>query len=245
MADSFLRLDLDTPEHPKISRLMTRYSDRGYVSLLRLWIHAAKFNPENGRYEGLSAKELAAIARAPGKKPEEFIRFLVELRLLDLDGETYGVHNWVEREPFFADARARKARNTTNANKRWGQPAASIGEEESARESKREQAQALVDLWNATVKRLPKVGKLTAQRISHACARLKEHSPEELTALFKKLDDSDLAQKWGSFDWLMKSEDNLTKLREGHYDNHRGTSNGAARPMPTGAEYLKGLEERP
>ena len=117
MADSFLRLDLDTPEHPKIVRLMTQYGDRGYVSLQRLWINAAKFNPESGRFDG-GAKELSAIARAPGK-PGEFIAFLVEVRLLDLDGETYSVHNWVDREPFFADAPARKARNTRNANKRW------------------------------------------------------------------------------------------------------------------------------
>jgi len=242
MADSFLRLDLDTPEHPKIVRLMTQYGDRGFVSLQRLWINAAKFNPESGRFDG-SAKELSAIARAPGK-PGEFIAFLVEVRLLDLDGETYSVHNWVDREPFFADAPARKARNTRNANKRWAQPDAPADSEEGEIESKRQLVQTLVDSWNATVQCLPKVEKLTAQRISHAFARLKDHTPEELAALFKRLDDSDLAAKWGSFDWLIKSETNLTKLREGHYDNHRG-ANGAgnpARSMPTGAEYLKRLE---
>ena len=242
MADSFLRLDLDTLEHPKIVRLMTQYGDRGYVSLQRLWINAAKFNPESGRFDG-SAKELSAIARAPGK-PGEFIAFLVEVRLLDLDGETYSVHNWVDREPFFADAPARKARNTRNANKRWAQPDEPTGNEEGNGESKRQQAQALVDSWNATVTRLPKVEKLNAQRIAHVCARLKEHSPEEMVALFKRLDDSDLAQKWGSFDWVTKSEFNLSKLSEGQYDNHRGANGAGApvRPMPTGAEYLKTLE---
>ena len=127
------------------------------------------------------------------------IGFLVELRLLDLDGETYSVHNWVEREPFFADAAARKERNTRNGKKRWQQSDAAADTEQGDVESKRQQAQALVDSYNAIVKRLPKAEKLTAQRISHACARLKEHAPEELAALFKRLDDSDLAQKWGGW----------------------------------------------
>src|SRR5208282_49690 len=154
MADPFLRLDLNTLEQPKIARLTTRCGARGFLSLLRLWIHIAKFNPEDGRFEGLSAKELSAIAQAPGK-PGEFIAFLVELRLLDLDGETYSVHNWVEREPYFADSAARRARNTQNANKRWAQPDERSNADESEVESRRHQAQALVDLWNVTVKRLP------------------------------------------------------------------------------------------
>jgi hypothetical protein len=245
MADSFLRVDLDVMSHPKISRLMTRYGDRGYVSLLRLWIHAAKFNQEDGRFDGMSAKELGAIACAPGK-PEEFIESLATLGLLDFDGQTFGVHRWADRQPYFANAAERSARNSKNALDGWARRSRSVGPADGAEiESKRQQAQALVDSWNATVSRLPKVEKLTPQRIAHACARLKEHSPEELAALFKRLDDSDLAAKgWGSFDWITRSEDNLTKLREGNYDNHRGTNgvSSSARPMPTGAEYLKRLE---
>ena len=242
MAEFFLRLDLDTLEHPKLLRLTAQYSDRGYVSLQRLWIHAAKFN-RDGRFDDLSSTELAAIARAPGKPPEQFIDFLVALKLLDREGETLVIHNWAQRQPFIATARERSERNTKNAINRWshrGEPADEPNDSSAGAETKREQAQALVDSWNATVKRLPKVEKLTAQRIAHACARLKEHTREELGTLFKRLDDSDLAAKgWGSFDWITKSEDNLTKLREGNYDNHRGTNGAAARPMPTGAEYLE------
>lgn len=119
MADCFLRLDLDVMSHPKISRLITRYGDRGYVSLLRLWIHAAKFNQEDGRFDGMSAKELGAIACAPGKKPEEFIDSLATLGLLDFDGQTFGVHRWAERQPYFATAAERSARNTKNAIDGW------------------------------------------------------------------------------------------------------------------------------
>jgi hypothetical protein len=117
---NFLRLDLDTLDHPKVSRLLSRYGDRGLMGLVRLWIQAGRFS-QKGTFDGFTARDLAAIAKAPGKKREEFIEFLVELKLLDCDGKTDSVHNWVKRQPFLATAEERSARNTQAATERWSQ----------------------------------------------------------------------------------------------------------------------------
>ncbi len=246
MPDQFIRLGTHSLDHLKIQRLMNRLGEGAIVWLLRLWVYAANCAP-NGCFPDVSAKELGSIARA--RKPELFVETLLELHLLDNgDGGGYRIHDWAEHQPWIVGAKERSEQNRKAANKRWsqrGEPTDDSNDSSGTAESKRQQAQALVDSWNAIVKRLPKVEKLTAQRIAHSCARLKDHTPEELGALFKRLDDSDLAAKgWGSFDWITKSEDNLTKLREGNYDNHRGANGSAARPMPTGSEYLERLEDR-
>jgi len=245
VADSWLRFDLDILDHPKNSKLIAQHAERGFVSYLRLLIHAARFN-RDGRFDGLTARDLASIARIPGKKSEEFIQSLVALKLLDFDGEIFSVHNWAKRQPFLATAEERSARNAQIAIDGWARRTRRTAPEDGDQaESKRQQAQALLDSYNAIVKRLPKAEKLNAQRIAHACARLKEHTPEELATLFKRLDDSDFAVTgFGSFDWLIKSESNLMKVREGQYDNHRGKNGAAVRPMPTGSEYLERLENR-
>src|ERR1035437_691461 len=118
MDANFLRMDPNLLEHPKIIRLIARYGEPGFVALYRVWSHAAKFNPL-GRFDGVTSKELGMIARSPGK-PEKFIQFLIETRLLDLDGETVIVHGWTERQPFIATAEERATRNRQAAIARWG-----------------------------------------------------------------------------------------------------------------------------
>ncbi len=120
MASSdFLRIDPNLLEHPKIVRLLNKYGAPGFVSLFLIWSHAAKFNP-SGRLEGITPKELGIIAKVPGRQPEKFINFLVEVRLLDRDGETLAVHGWAERQPFLATAEERAERNRNAAIARWG-----------------------------------------------------------------------------------------------------------------------------
>ena len=84
------------------------------------------------------------------------------------------------------------------------------------------QVEHLVALWNNTVRRLPKVKSTTPQLISHCATRLQKHDEAEIEKAFRLLDQSDIAQTWGSLHWIVKSEDNLTKTLEGNYDNSRG-----------------------
>lgn len=95
-------------------------------------------------------------------------------------------------------------------------------------------------VWNAVVATelgRGRVGELSAKRYQHATARMKQlqgaTSDEKIAdfeALCRKALASDFVRSgsWFSFDWLIKSEDNLLKLREGNYDN--------AKPQPPRAE---------
>jgi hypothetical protein len=112
-------------------------------------------------------------------------------------------------------------------------------------ESKTAIAQRVVDLWNSTVTRLPKVRRLTDTRKKYALARLEERTIEELGELFGRLDHSDLAagSNWATFDWVMKSSNNAAKVEDGNYDNKpvfNGTPSAAA--AATAADYAKYLE---
>lgn len=79
--------------------------------------------------------------------------------------------------------------------------------------------------YNMICSRLAKVERLTESRKKHIRARLGEHSREDLTIAFHKLNESDFAcgnndRGWeADFDWLMKNEENITKVLEGKYDN--------------------------
>lgn len=79
--------------------------------------------------------------------------------------------------------------------------------------------------YNMICSRLAKVERLTDSRKKHIKARLGEHSREDLTIAFHKLNESDFAcgnndRGWeADFDWLMKNEENITKVLEGKYDN--------------------------
>jgi hypothetical protein len=134
----FLQADPSLLDHPKIVRLMARFGEAGVVSLYRLWSHAAKFNSD-GRFKNVTAKELGLIARA--KRPEMFIRFLVDTRLLDQEDGVYAVHGWQNRQPFLATTEERSARNQRNAIARW-----SKGGDKTLSELRSESADLLLNL---------------------------------------------------------------------------------------------------
>ncbi len=104
----------------------------------------------------------------------------------------------------------------------------------------------IVELWNHTITRLPRVLKLTRERGRHVAARLREYSVDQLGEAIRRLDASDFAASggWATFDWLMKSATNVAKITEGNFDNNRNGVRPVARPAPpTSAEYTRALEE--
>jgi hypothetical protein len=78
---------------------------------------------------------------------------------------------------------------------------------------------------------LPKVQKLTETRKKSIKARLKEHSDDQFWEdLFTRVEAADTltGRKQGfdwkaSFDWIIKPA-NLTKIKEGNYDNKGKTA---------------------
>lgn len=92
-------------------------------------------------------------------------------------------------------------------------------------ESKNVPYAKIVDLWNNTVKSLPKVSRATEQRKKIIKSRYEEGGYELFETVFKKVNESDFlngrtVKAWSGcgFDWVIHAT-NWTKIIEGNYDN--------------------------
>lgn len=91
--------------------------------------------------------------------------------------------------------------------------------------------QSILDDYNRTCTRLPKVTKLSDARRKAIAARLKSYTPEELHKIFQMAQDSDFLcgknnRDWSaSFDWLMKDA-NAAKVLDRQYENKDILRNG-------------------
>ena len=106
-------------------------------------------------------------------------------------------------------------------------PQDSIGKDSIGKDSidiSSEIVQQCIDAYNAICTSLPKAVKLSEKRKKKIKARLKEFTPEEIRTAFEKAEASDYMSgrsgKWRTdFDWIVDSEDHMTKILEGRYDN--------------------------
>lgn len=92
------------------------------------------------------------------------------------------------------------------------------------KESKKEIAKRIVDMYHIQCPSLPKVMKLTDARIKAIMARLKDYSEDEIETAFVKAENSPFLRgekgDWkAGFDWFMKPG-NLCKVLEGNYDDN-------------------------
>lgn len=83
----------------------------------------------------------------------------------------------------------------------------------------------LISSYNTICNRLNKCERLTQKRKTHIKARIAQCGIDELMMAFRKANESDFLcgvnnRCWrADFDWLMKNEENITKVLEGKYDN--------------------------
>lgn len=82
----------------------------------------------------------------------------------------------------------------------------------------------VVDLYNTICTNLPRVRAITDGRRKHIKARLQDHGPEDIRAVFEKAQASDFlsgkVKDWqASFDWIMGFPDHFARILEGVYDN--------------------------
>ena len=92
----------------------------------------------------------------------------------------------------------------------------------------------VMDLWNSTMTRVPKVRSLTQARRDKIKLRVKEmggleKARETLSVCFRKIEESDFCNgttgKWNAtFDWFFDNEKNWLKVLEGNYDNRKTAS---------------------
>ncbi len=119
----------------------------------------------------------------------------------------------------------------------------------AGREKLKEDAQALVNLWNEICGDvLAVVSEITKNRTKHIKARLRERPLEEWEKVFRKISMSSFLTGHGregwaaSFDWIMSNYDNSVKVLEGKYDDRNGSS--GPRGMDALREFSQRIEER-
>lgn len=112
-----IRIDVEFFGHPKTVKLRHRLGLEGIISLLKLWMWAAKNRPEGTLYS--MDKEDVEISAGWEGEPGAFTDALIALRWLDVEGEgtetTYILHDWQDHNEWVAGAvnrgdRARFAR---------------------------------------------------------------------------------------------------------------------------------------
>jgi hypothetical protein len=120
---------------------------------------------------------------------------------------------------------------------------------EPDKEKSKENAQALVNLWNQICGDiLAVVSEVTKARMRHIKSRLRERSLEEWEKVFRKISMSSFLTGHGkdgwaaSFDWIISSYDNSVKVLEGKYDDRNGSS--GPRGMDALREFSQQIQER-
>lgn len=107
--------------HHKRRKLVRRLGRDADLALRELWAWCA--DPGNGRTDGdlagMSAEDIAISADDYAGDPEIFVATLVELHLLDGDQNSYRVHDWLDWQPWAANAGVRSQAGRIGSMTRW------------------------------------------------------------------------------------------------------------------------------
>jgi len=237
-ATDFLRVDPNVLDHPKMVRLVARFGERGFVNLQRLWFHAAKFNSD-GRFNGVTAKELGLIGRV-SRQPEGFIQALVDMRLLDLEGDTYSIHGWQKRQPFLATTEERAERNRQNAVARWAKRPPARPKEAKSDPSPAKKSDPY-EGWLTTVllPAFPTKGRCQ-QKTALRFLRNTKPSPAELEAYLQRAQQ--WAPVWTDGGWFPGLHSFLSEAKYREEPAQRNGKPSAAAVPPTADQYYYNRE---
>ena len=115
MANTDIRLKLSFQHHAKTKKLRFKLGEIAELKFIYLMCYAAENRPD-GVLHGMDKIDIAMAANWAGD-PDEFVDVLTAIRYLDLDGETYRIHDWTENNPWAskAEERSEHARKAANA----------------------------------------------------------------------------------------------------------------------------------
>lgn len=111
------RLSTSYPSHPKLQKLERRLGAGAVLCHLALLAWTAENRPK-GALLNMTPEDVEIAARWSGKEGL-FVDTLLELRLLDREGETLSVHDWQEHNPWVAEAPGRQAFAKRQNHRRW------------------------------------------------------------------------------------------------------------------------------
>ena len=98
------RIKIGFFRHHKTRKLERRLGEAGVMALLRLWEYAAEFRPD-GELSGMNEEDIALAAGWHGDG--DFVSALIEIGWLDEGPDCLSMHDWLEHNPWAADAEER------------------------------------------------------------------------------------------------------------------------------------------
>jgi hypothetical protein len=117
-----IRLNIEFLDHSKTRRMLRALGPWGPLSLLRLWMYAAKNRPD-GVLEGMSSEDIedsAGWLSVQADRPGEFFHYLTRNRWLDKAGRgVWKLHEWALWQPWVAEAEDRERDGRRGAHVRY------------------------------------------------------------------------------------------------------------------------------
>jgi len=230
----YIKLSTGYFNHRKTMRLKARLGETAYWIMPKLWTYAADNQPD-GDFSGYTPQEMAIIL-GYNDDASSMLQAMIDVGYMDKD---MGLHNWARRNEYHDtySKRAKKAAKARWSGKTKGKKKTPITKDKTRQDKTRDKhcikhassidrkAKVVMNLWNSTCTSLPKVIQITEKRKRHIAQRLKEiDSLGDWMEVFKKIENSEFLKGGGNtgwqatFDWIIKSPDNLIKVKEGQYD---------------------------
>lgn len=105
-------------DHPKTIKLKRNLGPEAVLNLIRLYEFASRQRPR-GILHNMDHEDIECASQWEGEQGK-FVQWLLDLRLLDCDGEWCEIHDWEEHNPWAYYSEYRKEKAKFAAKKRWG-----------------------------------------------------------------------------------------------------------------------------
>lgn len=100
-----IRIKIGFLDHPKTVKLKRRLGLEGIECLLRLWMFAAQYRPE-GLFSDMDIEDIEIAVHWSGQ-PGVLVETLLGLRFVELDDETYRLHDWEQHNGYASSSQDR------------------------------------------------------------------------------------------------------------------------------------------
>lgn len=117
MAANDMRIDVNFVDHPKVKRLIRSAGHKAFYSLMRLFSTAAKMYT-NGVFDGCDIHDIEDFGGWTGKSGF-FVDALVNVGFLEETADGFAIHDWIEHQPWLANAEKRSLHARKAIQARW------------------------------------------------------------------------------------------------------------------------------
>jgi hypothetical protein len=111
------RVSVSLTRHPKYKKLLRLCGDIACHNLLCLWTFVAQNRPD-GNLTGLDVDDIEIASEWNGQC-SMFYQALLDLRFIDVDGDTIKIHDWEDHNGYASHAKERSDKAKKAAEARW------------------------------------------------------------------------------------------------------------------------------